>query len=157
MNQHRMVDEFNDRYPVGTPVEYWPGVREGVGRRSRTRSEAQLLSGHTAVVWVEGHGSCIALTHIQPQPVTATAGDNQTEDTMATPDPRDRTIAQLRAEILVADKLAHDLHAALYHGRRQPERQGAWLTVRQFEELTDRVHALGSFANQVIAEQEAHR
>ncbi len=28
------------------------------------RSRATLLGGHTDVVWVHGHGACIALTHI---------------------------------------------------------------------------------------------
>ncbi|GHJ11191.1 hypothetical protein TPA0907_55580 [Micromonospora humidisoli] len=57
---------FNDRHPIGTPVRYWPGVREGDGRTARTRTQAQLLSGHTAVVWLDGVSGCIALTHIQP-------------------------------------------------------------------------------------------
>ncbi|BAL87339.1 hypothetical protein AMIS_21190 [Actinoplanes missouriensis 431] len=58
------VGHFNDAVPVGTPVRYWTGVRQGEGKVSRTRTPAELLSGHTAVVWVEGEGSCIALSHI---------------------------------------------------------------------------------------------
>lgn len=61
----REVEGFNAAYPVGTPVRYWKGVREGDGLTSRTRSEAQVLGGHTAVVWVENEASCIALSHIQ--------------------------------------------------------------------------------------------
>lgn len=61
------VDAFNAAHPVHTPVRYWTGVRQGPGVSSQTRTRAQVLSGHTAVVWVEGHGSCIALTHIQPE------------------------------------------------------------------------------------------
>ena len=81
--------EFNARYPVGTPVLAYPGIRPdhpvavafreraAAGRLfkgadtdpctrlvTRTRSEAQVLGGHTDVVWVDGHSACIALTHV---------------------------------------------------------------------------------------------
>jgi hypothetical protein len=69
----RTVNEWNARYPVGTPVVAYP-----VGRPedfpnderivTRTRSKASVLGGHTAVVWVEGHSACINLTHVDPQP-----------------------------------------------------------------------------------------
>ncbi|MER7151213.1 hypothetical protein [Streptomyces lydicus] len=59
---------FNELHPIGTPVSAYPGARPELdpsARRldTRTRSAASVL-GHTAVVWVEGHGACIALTHI---------------------------------------------------------------------------------------------
>lgn len=62
-------EEFNSLHPVGTPVVAYPGARPEVvpactRLETRTRSAAQLLSGHTPVVWVEGHGACIALTHV---------------------------------------------------------------------------------------------
>lgn len=61
------VDRFNAAYPVGTPVRAWPGVKgDHTGTDTKTRSEAYVLSGHTPVVFVEGHSGCIALTHIQP-------------------------------------------------------------------------------------------
>lgn len=65
------AETFNSRYPVGTPVFAYPGARpEDIPstRRliTRTRSEAQVLGGHTDVVWVDGHGACITLTHIDP-------------------------------------------------------------------------------------------
>ncbi|MDH2424798.1 hypothetical protein [Sphaerisporangium sp. TRM90804] len=60
------VDAWNATVPEGTPVRYWPGRREGDGRSGRTRSAARLLGGHTPVVWVTGHSSCIALTHVEP-------------------------------------------------------------------------------------------
>lgn len=70
--QQRQVDAFNARYPVGTPVLAYPGFRPEDDRNAtrlvtRTRSVATVLSGHTAVVWVDGHSACIALTHIDPQ------------------------------------------------------------------------------------------
>jgi hypothetical protein len=61
--------EFNARYPVGTPVVAYPGCRpedDANDERlvTRTRSKAEVLGGHTDVVWVDGHDACIALTHI---------------------------------------------------------------------------------------------
>lgn len=65
------ADEFNALHPVGTPVFAYPGARpeddpDGERLITRTRSEAQLLGGHTDVVWVDGHSACIALTHVDP-------------------------------------------------------------------------------------------
>ncbi|MFD8088729.1 hypothetical protein [Streptomyces malaysiensis] len=65
------AEQFNERYPVGTPVMAYPGARpEDHGNVTRlvtrTRSEASLLGGHTDVVWVDGHSACIALTHVDP-------------------------------------------------------------------------------------------
>jgi hypothetical protein len=59
---------WNAAHPEGTYVRYWTGAREGAGQTGRTRSTARVLGGHTAVVWVTGHGACIALTHVQPEP-----------------------------------------------------------------------------------------
>lgn len=70
--QHkRAVDLWNTRYPIGTPVTAYPGARPSDDSHcerliTRTRSEAQVLGGHTAVVWVDGHSACIALTHVDP-------------------------------------------------------------------------------------------
>ena len=63
----REVNTFNEKYPVGTPVRYWPGLREGEGKLSKTRSQAQRMCDHS-VVWVEGHASCISLSHVEPIP-----------------------------------------------------------------------------------------
>lgn len=60
------VARWNKAHLVGTPVRVWTGAREGDGTPTRTRSAASVLGGHTAVVWVEGHGACIALTHVDP-------------------------------------------------------------------------------------------
>lgn len=63
--QENDVRLFNAAHPPGTPVKFWPTVRGwGEPHRSTTRTVAQMLQGHTAVVWVEGRGDCIALTHI---------------------------------------------------------------------------------------------
>jgi hypothetical protein len=60
-----MTDQATE-LPIGTPVRYWTGYREGAGRLGRTRTTVQLLGGHTPVVWVEDEASCIAMTHIEP-------------------------------------------------------------------------------------------
>ncbi|MFI6228595.1 hypothetical protein ACIBCR_14940 [Micromonospora echinospora] len=66
VDQLAAVHAFNDTHPLRTPVRYWKGVREGDGKTARTRTPAQLLGGHTAVVWLEGVSGCIALTHVDP-------------------------------------------------------------------------------------------
>lgn len=71
-----VVAAWNERYPVGTPVHYWRGVRHGEPRTGTTRTAAQLLGGHTPVVWIDGTSGAIALTHVQP--VVPTADDTVT-------------------------------------------------------------------------------
>lgn len=65
------ADEWNALYPAGTPVVAYPGSRPerlpGARRlETRTRGAAWTMGGHTPVVMVEGYGSCIALTHVDP-------------------------------------------------------------------------------------------
>lgn len=63
----RMLD-FNSTYPVGTVCDYWTMDRNGdPSGTAKTRSSAELLGGHTAVVWLEGVSGCIALTHVRPK------------------------------------------------------------------------------------------
>ena len=64
--EHSKCVAFNAAHPVGTTVRYWRGVREGEpSGTGKTRSEAQVLSGHTAVIWIEGCSGCIALSHVE--------------------------------------------------------------------------------------------
>lgn len=63
------AETFNSRYPVGTPVFAYPGFRpEDVPdtRRlvTRTRTPAQWSANGHDVVWVDGEGSYISLTHV---------------------------------------------------------------------------------------------
>jgi hypothetical protein len=51
--------------PVGTSVQYWPGIRVGAGIESVTRTPAYLIGGHTSAVSVEWFLGGIALTHIE--------------------------------------------------------------------------------------------
>lgn len=67
-DEEHAAARFNKQHPIGTPVHAYPGFRpedDPSARRldTRTRSIASVL-GHSAVVWVEGHGACIALTHV---------------------------------------------------------------------------------------------
>jgi hypothetical protein len=66
----RARDEWNAAHPVGTPVLFWPGHRDGPlaepGRRSQTRSAAWVMPCDEAVVLVDGYSGGIALTHVEP-------------------------------------------------------------------------------------------
>ena len=46
----------------------WTWEREGVGKIGTTRSHAEVLSGHTAVVWITGCVGCVCLSHVEPLP-----------------------------------------------------------------------------------------
>lgn len=59
-----LARDFNDAHPVGTRVRYWPGVREGRGRESVTRTPAWAIAG-AALVSVEGFPGGISLTHVE--------------------------------------------------------------------------------------------
>jgi len=62
----KTADQWNAKFPVGTPVRVWRGVREGPGDATKTHSKAfDLPSGHT-VVQVEDRAGSIALTHVEP-------------------------------------------------------------------------------------------
>ncbi|GMV72937.1 MAG: hypothetical protein AMXMBFR77_27740 [Phycisphaerales bacterium] len=58
------VTIWNSTHPPGTPVEYTPHP-DATPRRTRTRSIAWLLGGHTAVVMIEGMAGGVALTHLR--------------------------------------------------------------------------------------------
>jgi hypothetical protein len=59
------VDAFNAENRVGALVRFWTGEREGDGMVGVTRSDAEVLSGHTGVVWIKGVSGCVALSHVQ--------------------------------------------------------------------------------------------
>ena len=58
------AETWNAAHPIGTPVRYWTGCREGDGKASVTRTIAQSMSDH-ASVWVVGEASCINLSHVE--------------------------------------------------------------------------------------------
>lgn len=61
----KVVDKWNKAHPVGTKVRIWPGIREGDGIETATKSAASVLGAHTAVVWTEARPDCIALSHVK--------------------------------------------------------------------------------------------
>jgi hypothetical protein len=65
-NHGLSIEGFNHAVKIGDAVTY----RNDFGQltTTRTRSEAQLLSGHTAVVWIEGRSGCVALERVTPIP-----------------------------------------------------------------------------------------
>jgi len=56
------VEAFNKRNPVGTPVT----VVKDFGERVETKVKypAEVLSGHTAVVWLYGISGCYLLDRV---------------------------------------------------------------------------------------------
>jgi hypothetical protein len=64
--QHEQtIAAFNEANPPGALVRFWTGFREGPGKEGRIYHVATLLGGHTPVAWIEGAGSCVALTHVE--------------------------------------------------------------------------------------------
>lgn len=66
------ADDWNARYPVGTPVTAYPGFRPEIGGadvptlHTTTRSRAWNL-GAEPVVMVDGYAGGISLNHIDPR------------------------------------------------------------------------------------------
>jgi hypothetical protein len=60
--------EWNERFPVGTPVKAYPRTRQDEPLMTRTRSEAWELGHGEAVVSVEGYRGGIILAHVKPLP-----------------------------------------------------------------------------------------
>lgn len=58
-------DRFNGKCPVGGKVLVkLDGV--DVPFETTTKSEAQILSGHSAVVWMDNVSGCYLLSHVTP-------------------------------------------------------------------------------------------
>ena len=59
------ADDWNAKVNVGDQVEYRsdPYAEPQV---FATRTEASVLSGHTAVVWLEGKAGCVAIEACKP-------------------------------------------------------------------------------------------
>jgi hypothetical protein len=58
------VQKWNERHPIGTSVTV--KLDSGETRATTTRSEAHVLSGHTAVIWLEGITGCYLLDRVSP-------------------------------------------------------------------------------------------
>lgn len=64
VNPQTAVDAFNAKYPVGTEV----AVKRdgGESQITKTRSRAEVLSGHSAVIWLDGISGCYLLDRVSP-------------------------------------------------------------------------------------------
>ena len=58
------VDRFNAAYPVGQRVNVQ--LDNGTSLATKTRSKAEILSGHSAVIWLDGIGGCYMLNRVTP-------------------------------------------------------------------------------------------
>jgi hypothetical protein len=58
------LDQASASLPVGTPVTYWPGYNQHVGRETVTRSEVWRMPAGQLVVKLDGYAGGVALTHI---------------------------------------------------------------------------------------------
>ena len=72
MNPQGEVDRWNERNAVGAPVRYFEVICKDGWRSepidTRTRTPAQVLGGHTAVVWLENVIGCVKCSHCEVQP-----------------------------------------------------------------------------------------
>jgi len=62
-----VVDAWNESFPPGTPVRYWPGSLYGAGQLGATTSVA-WVQGEVPVVRVGREAGGIALDRIDPCP-----------------------------------------------------------------------------------------
>jgi len=61
--QQKDVDRWNAAHPIGTAVRVT--LDNGAVSHTRTRSRAELLSGHSAVIWLEGVVGCYTLNRVE--------------------------------------------------------------------------------------------
>jgi adenosine/AMP kinase len=63
----RECDAWNAAHPVGSEVLVKrDGIDEPVA--TTTRSAAQILSGHSVVIWLTGISGCYLLSHVRATP-----------------------------------------------------------------------------------------
>lgn len=58
--------QWNASYPIGAEVEYHSVIGAQRNVLTRTNSVAYVLSGHTAVCFVDGVSGCVALDALVP-------------------------------------------------------------------------------------------
>lgn len=64
-NPVQQVERFNAQHPIGQPVKYYPIRHHAPYHETKTTGKAYVLSGHTAVVTIEGQAGCVALANIE--------------------------------------------------------------------------------------------
>ncbi len=65
-NLEKQCEEWNAQNAVGVPVHY----RDDTGKmiETATRGEAYVLSGHTAVIFVDKFSGCVKLDRVTVRP-----------------------------------------------------------------------------------------
>lgn len=63
----KQCDDWNARYTPGSQVQLTKDSGEVI--MTLPRSEAQVLSGHSAVIWLEGVRGCYALDRVKIVPL----------------------------------------------------------------------------------------
>lgn len=64
----KAVAEFNAQVKVGDLVRYREIRGEGEGTLYRTQVAAEILQGHSAVVWLAGKTGCVLIAHCEILP-----------------------------------------------------------------------------------------
>lgn len=60
------AEEWNEAYPPGTPVRYWPIKGDDEHLDTKTRSQAWTLAHGESVVKIEGRSGGVCLSHCRP-------------------------------------------------------------------------------------------
>lgn len=62
-----MIKEWNAKHPIGTPVIRWKLIDPlAEPKETKTRSEAWLMGGHSAMIMVEGVSGGVCLESVTP-------------------------------------------------------------------------------------------
>ena len=65
--RRKRISDWNEKYPVGTPVTRYKLINPlEDGAVTKTRSEAWLMGGHSAMVMVEGVPGGVTLESVVP-------------------------------------------------------------------------------------------
>ena len=66
--QQKLVDDWNAKHPVGTAVTRYKLIKPlREPQETKTRSEAWLMGGHTAMVMVEGIAGGVMVESVKPR------------------------------------------------------------------------------------------
>lgn len=61
----KQVTNWNAKNPIGTPIYYYPTLKDRIPKQTKTRSTAWVMSCHSAMVMIEGVSGGVSLDHIQ--------------------------------------------------------------------------------------------
>lgn len=64
-NQEHAAADWNARVAIGSEVEYRE-TSDTPPSRYKTSTPAEVMGGHTAVVWLHGKSGCVAISHCRP-------------------------------------------------------------------------------------------